>query len=210
MSTQDGVYVIGGGGHSKVVLATLHEAGFPVAGVVDDNPGLAGKTILGYPVLGPVTRLATLRNATAVLAVGDNRTRCRLADSLSHLKWATVVHPRAYVHPSVCMGAGSVVFAGAVIQPGVVIGTHCIVNTSATVDHDCRLGDFVHLAPGVHVAGSVAMDNGALLGMGACIIQGMTIGSWSIIGAGAAVIHPVPAGVTAIGVPARIRRASHA
>lgn len=210
MTTQEGVYVAGAGGHGKVVLATLQDAGFTIAGVLDDNPGLEGQSILGYPVLGPVARLENMRSVTAVLAIGNNRIRCQLAGKFPHVQWATVIHPRAYVHPSVCLGPGCVVFAGAVIQPDVVIGTHCIVNTGATVDHDCRLGDFVHVAPGVHVAGSVAIGDGAFLGMGACVIQGLTIGPWSIVGAGAAVTRPVPSGVTVVGVPAHMRRASHA
>jgi acetyltransferase-like isoleucine patch superfamily enzyme len=40
--------------------------------------------------------------------------------------------------------------------------------------------------------------------MGANIIQGHSIGSWSINGAGAVVIENIPANVTAVGVPARV------
>ena len=42
------------------------------------------------------------------------------------------------------------------------------------------------------------------MGTGASIIQGVQIGEWSIIGAGAAVIRDIPANRTAVGVPARI------
>jgi len=40
--------------------------------------------------------------------------------------------------------------------------------------------------------------------MGANVIQGRAIGPWSTVGAGAVVIRDLPAGVTAVGVPARI------
>lgn len=207
MSTQGGVYVVGAGGHGKVVLATLQDAGLPIAGVLDDNPDLWGCPILGHTVLGPAARLAQTPTATAVLAIGDNGVRDRLAREFAHVQWATVIHPRAYVHPSARLGAGCVVVAGAVIQPDVMIDAHGIVNTGATVDHDCRLGAFVHVAPGANVAGGVTIGDGTLLGIGACVIPGVVIGTWAVIGAGAVVTGHIPTGVTAVGVPARVREA---
>ena len=49
------------------------------------------------------------------------------------------------------------------------------------------------------------MEEGALVGIGASVNPGLTIGAWAVVGAGAAVTQDVPAGVTAIGVPARWR-----
>jgi acetyltransferase-like isoleucine patch superfamily enzyme len=40
------------------------------------------------------------------------------------------------------------------------------------------------------------------VGTGAAVIQGVEIGSWSVIGAGAVVTTDIPANVTAVGVPA--------
>jgi acetyltransferase-like isoleucine patch superfamily enzyme len=40
--------------------------------------------------------------------------------------------------------------------------------------------------------------------MGAKIIQGISIGPWTVVGAGAAVVRDLPANVTAVGVPARV------
>ena len=41
-------------------------------------------------------------------------------------------------------------------------------------------------------------------GTGAAIIQGITIGEWTIIGAGAVVVDDIPANVTAVGIPAKV------
>ena len=42
------------------------------------------------------------------------------------------------------------------------------------------------------------------------VIQGISIGRWSVIGAGAVVIEDIPAGSTAVGVPAKvIKNKSH-
>mgnify|MGYP005771682993 FL=1 len=42
-----------------------------------------------------------------------------------------------------------------------------------------------------------------MFGTGSTIIQGKTVGMGAIIGAGAVVIEDIPAGATAVGVPAK-------
>ncbi|MFN3597238.1 MAG: acetyltransferase [Rubricoccaceae bacterium] len=197
------VLVIGGGGHARVVIATLHACGLDVSGILDDRPDAAGAHVLGRPVLGPVEP-ARVAGRRAVLAIGSNTVRRALAARLAPAEWVTAVHPHALVHPSASLGTGAVVFAGAVVQPEASVGAHAIVNTGASLDHDTRLGDFAHVAPGVRLAGGVTVGEGALLGIGACAIPGVTIGAWSTVGAGAAVVRDIPPGATAVGVPARL------
>jgi sugar O-acyltransferase (sialic acid O-acetyltransferase NeuD family) len=196
------VAVIGAGGHAKVVIGALAAAGRAVAGVWDDDPAKLGGTLLGVPVLGPTADLIRGSTRLAVLAVGDNRARYRLAASLD-LDWVTVVHPHAWVHPSVRLGPGAVVFAGAIMQPDTVIGRHAIINTGATIDHDCEIGEFAHVAPGVNLSGGVRVGDGALLGVGSCAVPGARIGAWAVVGAGAVVVDKVPDGATVVGAPAR-------
>ena len=202
-----GVVVVGAGGHAKVVVATLQALGVGVRVALDDDESLWGGSLLGVPVAGPISTLADLDGHRVVLALGDNRTRQRLAARLESahpgLRWAIAVHPSAVVHPSAQIGPGGVVFAGAVVQPDALIGAHAIVNTGATVDHDCRLGDFVHLAPGSHLAGGVVLDGGAFVGMGAVVLPHRRVGAWATVGAGGVVVEDVADGVTVAGVPAR-------
>lgn len=196
------VLVVGGGGHAKVVIATLQAVGHPVAGVVDDDPSLHGHSLLGAPVLGGSERLADHRGP-AVFAIGSNRIRKNLAEAWDAVEWLTLVHPRATVHESVVLEEGAVVFAGAIAQPGTVIGRHAILNTGATVDHDACIGDFAHIAPGVHLSGNVTVGEGGFVGVGASAVQGVMIGAWGTVGAGAVVVRDLPPNVTSVGVPAR-------
>lgn len=199
------VVVLGAGGHAKVVISTLQAMDRPIFAALDDNEERWGTAILGVPVQGPMEAVLGLPNVVAVIAIGDNAVRRRLAQRFDGVEWTTVVHPRAYVHASVRLGQGTVVFAGAIIQPDVVIGEHAIINTGATVDHDCSLGAFTHVAPGANLAGGVTVGDGVLLGVGSSVIPGRTIGEWTRVGAGGAVIHNLPAHVTAVGVPARVK-----
>jgi sugar O-acyltransferase (sialic acid O-acetyltransferase NeuD family) len=198
------IVVIGAGGHAKTLAGALLAAGEPPAGLLmlDDDEAKWGTTVLGVRVSGPISELAAMRGCRAVLGIGDNGVRKRLA-ALLQVEWISLVHPRAWVDPSVRLGPGTVIAAGAAIQPDTVIGAHTIVNTGTCVDHDCAVGDFVHLAPGVHLAGAVTVKEGAIIGTGASVIVGVTVGAWARVGAGAAVVRDLPDGVTAVGVPAR-------
>ena len=206
MSVEKRVYVVGAGGHAKVVISTMRAEGYDVDAVFDDDGHKCGKQLLGVPVVGSITDLQRLGPARAVLAVGSNSARKALAARLDGMDWVRVVHPSATLHPTVRLGPGTVVFAGAIIQPDTIIGAHSIVNTGATIDHDCVIGDYVHVAPGAHLAGGVRLDEGVLLGIGSAVIPGVRIGSWATVGAGGVVVKDLDAGVVAVGAPARVVR----
>ncbi|OZC03408.1 NeuD/PglB/VioB family sugar acetyltransferase [Rubricoccus marinus] len=194
------VLVVGAGGHAKVVIATLRASGAEIAGMLDDAP--EASPVLGVPVVGR-TEVLSSHAGQAVIAIGSNRVRQRIAGEYPSVAWATVVHPAAVVHESVALGPGTVVFAGAVLQPDTVVGRHAIINTSATVDHDGDIGDFVHVAPGCNLSGGVTLGEGVFLGVGGAALPGATVGAWTVVGAGGVVVRDLPANVTAVGIPAR-------
>jgi sugar O-acyltransferase (sialic acid O-acetyltransferase NeuD family) len=205
------VFVIGAGGHAKVVLSTLEVSGYRVRGLFDDDPKKWGTTVLNVSVLGSTEEVGKNKNSRFVIGVGDNAARKAIALRFGGIRWAAVIHPSAYVHPSVRIGHGSVVFAGSAIQPDTTVGSHCVINTLASVDHDCILGDYVHIAPGANLAGGVSLGEGVLVGVGSVVIPNVSVGSWSVVGAGAVVTQKLMPGVLAVGVPAnsiRKRRSS--
>ena len=204
MSRPRQYYVIGAGGHARVILSAIWSLGDQVVALLDDNSEKHGMEIAGVPVICPKDAQLANPSTTGVIGIGDNQIRKQIATRFS-FDWTAVVHPSALVDPSVVIGRGSVVMAGAIIQAGTQVGEHCIINTGATVDHDCRIGDFCHVAPGVHLAGHCELESGVLLGIGSCMVPAVRVGEWATIGAGAAVVNDVPAGVVAVGGPARPR-----
>ncbi len=199
------VYILGCGGHAKVVIGSLQRLGYQIAGIFDDDPSRWGQSLLGFPIIGPVAQAEQSPCLPAVIAIGDNRSRRTVAEGLE-LDWLVVVDPSAWVHPSVRLGSGTVVLPGAIVQVDVQLGAHAIVNTSASIDHDCRLGAYVHVAPGARLAGGCQLDEGVLFGTGAVAIPGVSVGAWSTVGAGAAVTRHLPPTVVATGVPAKPTR----
>lgn len=205
------VLIVGAGGHAQVIAdlilncARSGEA-LSLVGFVDDRVSLIGQQILGAPVLGTLAQIDVFAHDVVIVGIGDNATRARVFQRLAQRGCTLpyVIHPRAIVAPDVQLGDGTVVFASAVINTGSIIGANSIVNTGATVDHHARIGSHVHVAPGVHLGGAVAVGDGGLIGIGSSVVPNRVIGAWSIVGAGAAVIHDLPDHVTAVGVPARI------
>ncbi|MBX6311477.1 MAG: acetyltransferase [Isosphaeraceae bacterium] len=201
------LWIIGAGGHAKVVIDAARASGrFEVAGVLDDDPGRRGMCVLGIPIRGEASPEAVKRLGIghAVIAVGSNCARADIARRLGgHVAWTSVVHPTAYLAEGVVVGEGSVICAGVILQPEVTVGRHAILNTASSVDHDCLVGDFTHIAPGARLAGNVRIGPGALLGIGSSVLPRCSVGAWATIGAGGVVTRDIPPGVTAIGVPAR-------
>lgn len=197
-----GVYVIGAGGHAQVVVALAEAAGQHIAGIYDDYKPI-GSTVLNYQVVGKLQDLPDESGIVAVIAIGDNAARQRVARHWHHIKWLTLIHPTAWVAPNVVLGHGCVVMAGAILQPSVRLGSHVIVNTMASVDHESVLDDFVHIAPGCHLAGNVHLEEGVFGGIGSTYTPGVAVGRWSMIGAGATVTKSLPDNVTAVGIPAK-------
>lgn len=195
------LWIVGSGGHAKVIVESALAAGLAVAGLLDERTERRGVMVHGVPIMGALRDLPN--TATTVIGIGNNRTRRAVAEQTPGTSWGTVVHPRAVVAAEVVIGHGSVVFAGAVIQPGAAVGEHAIVNTGTIVEHDCRVADYAQVASGAVLAGGVTLGRGSLVGVGATVLPGRTIGKWCTVGAGAVVTRDVPDGATVVGVPAR-------
>lgn len=208
MAAGQTLILVGAGGHGRVALDAARAAGWTVAGFIDrDRP--AGSNVNGYRVLGDdgiLDESIAEGRAEFIVALGDQAARRALSLRIRAAggRLARLIHPAAVVSGWARIGEGTVVMAAAVINANAEIGDFCIVNTGAIVEHDCRLRDGVQIGPGACLAANVRLETDALVGAGATLIPGVCVGAGSVIGAGAAVIEDLPAGVTAVGVPARI------
>lgn len=201
--------IVGAGGHAKVVIELFRAArpNLTIVGLTDADP--TRREVLGVPVIGDDSDLPRLRAdgvTHAFVAIGDNRARDAAGRRLDMMGFevARVVSPAATVSPSANLARGVAVMAGAVINAEAHVGAFAIVNTGARVDHDCRIGQAAHVGPGASLCGSVLVGERALIGVGASVIPGVSIGADTVVGGGACVARDLPAGVTAVGVPARI------
>ena len=119
--------------------------------------------------------------------------------------------------PAICRRLG--VFASAVdILPSAQIGAGCylvhgvglVIGGESVVGEDCTILHGVTLGEGrFDTVGCTQVGNRVTIGVGAKLLGGITIGDDATIGAGAVVLEDVPAGHTAIGMPATSKPASN-
>jgi sugar O-acyltransferase (sialic acid O-acetyltransferase NeuD family) len=206
----EGIIVIGGGGHARVVISILRKLNkYRILGYTDlQNRGeLRGVSYLGTDKdVSALLSESQVKNAVlAVGQVGLGKLRndiWRQLDSLS-LVFPKIISPNAIVNDDAAIADGVVVMDGAIINTGAKLGVGVIANTHSTIEHDVTLADWVHVAPGATISGGVTVGRFSMIGAGATVIEGRSIPAETIIGAGATVVHNLAEPGVYVGCPAR-------
>lgn len=176
-------------------------------GFMDDADGIQGTEINGYKVLGKTEDVSDYPDAYFVVAVGASRTREKIVSNMKavnpSIKFGTVIDPSVEISEFVTIGEGTIICAHTIITVNIEIGAHVIINLDCTVGHDAVIRDFVTLYPSVNISGITNIGHAVELGTGMQIIQGKSVGDYSIVGAGAVVVKDIPTKCTAVGSPAK-------
>lgn len=104
---------------------------------------------------------------------------------------------------------------GIEIHPGATIGRRVFIDhgMGVVVGETAEIGDECTIYQGVTLGGTSltkgakrhpTLGRGVVVSAGAKVLGGFTVGDGAKIGSNAVVIKPVPAGATAVGIPARI------
>lgn len=143
-------------------------------------------------------------------AAGDPGARAVLVDLLGTLG------DGAHLNPPLFVDYGENIHIGA--------GTFVNFNLTALdvaairIGEDCQIGPNVQLLTSTHpidpqprrdkleAAAPITIEDNVWLGGGVIVCPGVTIGANSVIGAGSVVTKDIPAGVVAVGNPARVIR----
>jgi sugar O-acyltransferase (sialic acid O-acetyltransferase NeuD family) len=207
------VVILGAGGFSREVLWIFRDVNevqreWEVLGFIDENEQNHGNILCELPILGGFDwfKKGVSREISAICAVGSPQTRKRMVEKAKaiDLKFCSIIHPSVKMSKYVEVGEGTIIASGNNLTTQIKIGNHVMVNMDCTISHDSIIEDYCTIAPGVRVSGNVHLEKGVDFGTGSVIIQGVSVGAWSIIGAGAVVIRDVPSHVTAVGVPADV------
>ncbi len=208
--------IVGCGGFGREVhdiVDALISTGdtYEVVGYVDDSPSASNRALLaarGAEVLGPLGWFESAdREIAYIIGIGNGPICRRIDRQLTDwgFEAATLVHPEATTGFDVRMRPGVVIAAGARLTTNISLGRHVHIDRNCVVGHDSRLHDYVVALPAAGVAGATTIGEATLLGTQSAVLQGLVVGSEVRLGAGAIATKDIPAGVTAVGVPARWR-----
>lgn len=183
------------------------EKSWKIVGFLDDDRPIGGEHI-GFPILGALRQAPEFKDHFFLSAIHNERLYFRAAEIIADTglaldRFATLVHPGAYVSSHARLGPGVYVAFGASVAGGVTIGSHSSVGPGCIIGHGTVIDNHVVLAPGCIISGGVHVEESTYVGTGAFIRQNLRVGAGSLIGMGAVVTRNVERGTTVIGNPAR-------
>jgi acetyltransferase EpsM len=210
-SNRTPLLLIGAGGHAKVLLEEFKDAWDFQAAI--SETALSETQTAYFKAQGLEVWLESdeILNAFlakdithAVVAVGDNEARLKIAESLLERGFSvpSLIHPKALLASTAIVSpVGVQILAGAHVGASSSIGKHTILNHYAIVEHDATVGDAVHVAPHGVVLGGASLASGSLLGANATVLPNVSIREKAIIGTGAVVNKDIHRSGTYVGVP---------
>ncbi|KAA8671131.1 acetyltransferase [Vibrio gigantis] len=193
------IVLIGGGGHASVLADILIRQGREILAVICPDDISQRRVFSGIKQFHKDSDIEQFspQGVSLVLGIGampKSNLREKIAKYFIALgyRFENVIAETAFVSEYATIENGVQIMEGAVIQTGVFIGQHSIINTSVLVEHDCQIGAYNHLAPKATLCGQVKTEYGCYVGANATVIQGVTLGTLSIVGAGAILTKPLP------------------
>lgn len=150
----------------------------------------------------------------------------------AHLRSGTVVYRGSTIGTGLQTGHNVVIREQCVLGDGVSVWTNSVIDYGCTLGHgvkvhsNCYVAQFTvieddaFLAPGVSIANDLYpgdpdsaelmqgphIERGAQIGVNVTLLPMVRIGAGAIIGSGAVVTTDIPAGMVAVGNPARVVR----
>lgn len=205
------IVIIGAGGFGREVQWLIErinaqEMTWEIQGYIDDGLEV-GTQINGYSVLGGIDTLVSRKEEISVVcAIGSAKTRKKIIEKLSYnnnLKYPNLIDTNVQMSKYVELGKGNIICSGTILTVNIVVGDFSILNLGCTVGHDAVINSFVTVYPGVNISGCVTIGENVEVGTGTQIIQGKSICSNAIVGAGAVVVDNIDRSGTYVGVPAK-------
>lgn len=185
----------------------------PLDGRSNKERMLAGDLyITDSEILRDQVRSQELMAAYNSAAPGDTRLRRRLLEELfESVGEDTEIRPPCYVDYGSRITIGARCFAN--------FGLVALDVAPITIGDDVQIGPNVQLLTPTHplepgprrdkweAAAPITIGDNVWLGGGVIVLPGVTIGADTVVGAGSVVTKDLPAGVVAVGNPARVVRA---
>lgn len=203
------LYIFGAGGGTKELLESkecLCPQVFKKIKLIEDNPNR--EFLFDIPIIS----MKDFNNEDvssfdwAFISCSDPKFKERIDKAYPNLSWISFAHRNCD-----CLlkdiGIGNWFGYGTHIPSDLKVGRHVRVNYNGVFGHDCEIGDYSFIGINATVCATTKIGKGVYVGSNAVIInKHLTIGDFSIIGAGSVVTKNVPENVVVMGIPARVIR----
>ncbi len=205
------LYLCGVGNGEGIRLAlTVHRAcpRWQRIVLLDDDLAKLGTVRMGLEVVGPISELAKAEPGSAEVVNLVTRTtegRAKVQGKIAQygVPFASMVHPGVDLFGT-DVAANVTIYQNASIGAEASIGSSSVVLIGAVVGHGARIGQGCVIAPNAVINARVTVADRSYVGSNASILPDLSIGAGATIGANSLVYTDVPAGATAMGVPAQI------
>ncbi len=107
------------------------------------------------------------------------------------------------IEDNVTIGAGCTVNKGLLGQD-TYIGTQSMIDSGVHIAHSCKVGPKNTITANVTLGGAVITEEEVFIGLNATVVNGVTLGSKSFIGAGSVVVRSIDPCVKVLPYPSKI------
>lgn len=216
------VIIIGGEGNGGIIASCLEDMSdrygksITVVGWLNDyvNPG---DDILGYPVLG-CTKCAVkyleqsdISFAWAVHPIGKGTTRMNLLNNIGIPleRFATIIHPSAFVAKNAVVRPGVFVMANSYVGPKSRIETCCYLAANSAVGHHTFLGKGTHVCLNATIGSYSEIGDFCDICIGSSVLERCKIPSKTTIGANSLVNRQIDRSGIYFGTPVKFIKESN-
>jgi sugar O-acyltransferase (sialic acid O-acetyltransferase NeuD family) len=208
------IVLIGGGNQVSYVADIIEKKiGGEIVGIIDSVKEI-GTEVSGYKIIGRQEDLLELMEKhnfqSGIVTIGDNYSRFTVYESIKRL--CPDFNFVNAIHPSVIVGNGAIIGKGVVAMAGVIFNTNCHIGegtffaTGAQIEHDCDIEPFASVSAGTVLGGFVKLGMFSALTLNVTVLDRVSIGINTVVGAGSLVLKDLPHNVLAYGNPCKIIR----
>tara|TARA_Y100001980_G_C14493240_1_gene270039 strand:+ start:415 stop:1074 length:660 start_codon:yes stop_codon:yes gene_type:complete len=203
------LYIIGAGPFGRELLGWLKQDSiytnqFYFAGFLDNRNSLLDNYIADYKIVGDPYNFTFSKNDFCLIGVADPFYKCELIKNLkNHTSIISFVSSNAIISPTAKIGVGSIISPWVSISNDTNIGKYVTIMIGTKIGHDCDVQQFSSLMADVKLAARVNINKKVYIGLGAILINDISIGNSSIVGAGSVVLKSCKDQITIFGNPAK-------
>jgi sugar O-acyltransferase (sialic acid O-acetyltransferase NeuD family) len=206
----ENLIIIGAGGFALEVIDLIESINtdketYKIIGLLDDQKN--DFILKKYNVIGKVSDYKKFSQHSFVIAIANPKTRESIFSelNLNDIRTPNLIHPKTEMSKYTTLQNDSAIIVNysTQISAGVKIEKAVIIDSKSYIGHETILKSFVTIYPGVNISGKNIINEKSEIGLGTNIIQGLSIGLNSFIGAGSTVVNDIKDNVVAVGTPCK-------